>query len=39
MKKFINKAAKFEFTHISNFEDGKFFVNVVDIVTRTAVEN
>ena len=34
----MNKAADFEFKLISNFEDGKFFVNV-DIVTRIAVEN
>ena len=39
MKKFINEAANFEFKLISDFEDGKFFVNAVDIVSRMAVEN
>ena len=35
----MNKAANSELKLISNFEYGKFFVNVIDIVTRMEVEN
>ena len=35
----MNKAGDSEFKLIFNFEYGKFFVNVIDVVTRMAVEN